>query len=155
MADDVFFVSSVCCTFRNQSSTRVATNHNKDDCCNLRLQVILTRVLQLAWHSATALYGTFKSSLRACCNPLGTDKPQGWIALQVILTRVLQRQNCTKMTHARITMCILTFSSVLPAQRTASYGHFLDFRAGSRPKIRCEPATSVAFTSGSHRWFPV
>lgn len=53
--------------------------------------------------------------------------------LQVILTRVLQRQNCTKMTHARITMCILTFSSVLPAQKRCVLQPLSRFQGGKSP----------------------
>ena len=54
--------------------------------------------------------------------------------LQATYSRELQLSICTNMVaHARITLCILTFSSVLSAFQEKTDDHFLDFGTGSRP----------------------
>ena len=52
-----------------------------------------------------------------------------------IHARVATAIRAVKTAHARIIMCILTFSSVLPALKTESYGHCLELGTGSRPEI--------------------
>ena len=94
------------------------------------------RIATLSRGHRAVLLRTFKSHLRADCNiRLGAGLVIN-VNLQVTLARGLQRQSCTAcVTHARITMCILTFSSVLSALFSKTYDHFLDFGTEKSPLV--------------------
>ena len=136
---------------------RVATNTELKSIKHILLQATYSRELQRRRRPYSEAPPAFKPRIRASCNVLHhavrrrcgrpsshvfarvatklADKVfENEIVLQATYSRELQQEICTNMVaHARITLCILTFSSVLSAFQEKTDDHFLDFGTGSRP----------------------
>ena len=141
-------------------------------------QVILMRVLQLNMPSEVTSYTSLQVILMRVLQLLYSPRTGSALSLQVILMRVLQpdqrlllrhREDPSSHPYARVATAKLhkndpctdyyvhlnLFECIAGAKKLRLTATFSISGREVAPKFRCEPAASVAFTSGSHRWFPV